>query len=313
MNSFVRITRCLLAVTLGIRLLCPVQPLLAQDKSSPTPNQLAPEIQIGPGDLIEVKVLDIPELSQTVRVDDAGDATFLLIGRLHLAGLTAQQSQGLIASHYVAGDFLVSPQILVFIHEYVTQGVAIFGEVAKPGVYQVLGKRSLLELLSEAGGTTPTAANEVRIERSNDGAISTVKLSRDPDISLANDVELHPGDKVVVPRAGIVYVLGDVYRPGGFVMQNDGKLTVLEAVAMASGTQSTAALNGAKLIRKLPTGYVELPIALKKIMHGKEGDQQMQAEDILFVPASAGKAIVYRGLPGVLSAASSAAIYGAGF
>ncbi len=277
----------------------------------PAQSQLPPRIEIGTGDLIDLKVLDVPELSQSVRVDDVGNATFLLIGRVHLGGLTSEQSQDLIADRYTKADFLVNPKIAVFIREYATQGVSVYGEVFKPGVYQVLGRRTFLSVLSEAGGITPTAANEAKVERT-DGSISTVTLSRDPDVSLANDIELYPGDKVIVARAGIVYVLGDVYRAGGYVMQNGGNLTILEAVAMASGVQSTAALNSAKLIRKQPSGFVKLvPIALKRIMEGKESDQQMQAEDILFIPNSMTKSIGYRSLPIILAATSSAAVYGA--
>jgi polysaccharide biosynthesis/export protein len=313
MNTKSKNSKIVSLTSLALLLLCPALRTIAQDQQSPAVTKPTAKIHIGSGDLIEVKVFDIPEMSQTVRVDDVGDATFQLIGRLHLEGLTPEESQGLIASRYVAGDFLVEPQIQVFVHEYATQGVSVLGEVAKPGVYSVLGKRSLLDVLSEAGGTTQTATNEVIVERKSDGSIHNVQLSRDAGVSLANDIEVQPGDKVIVSRAGIVYVLGDVNRPGGYVMQNDGHLSVLQAISMAAGPQSTASLNGARLIRKSASGYTELPIFLKKIMQGKEDDHQLQAEDILYVPVSSGKAIVYKALPGILSAVSSSAIYGAGF
>jgi polysaccharide export outer membrane protein len=306
--------RCFVgATTLVLLLIGPNLQLHAQEKAHDNHESTEPKIQIGPGDLIEVKVFGVPEMSQTVRVDDVGDASFQLIGRLHLAGLTAEESQGLIAGQYATTHFLVDPQISVFIHEYSTQGASVLGEVAKPGVYPVLGKRSLLDILSEAGGITSSGSNEITVERHSDGSILAVKLSKDARVSLADDIEVQPGDKVIVPRAGIVYVIGDVYRPGGFIMQNDGRITLLQAVALASGTQSTAHLSSARIIRKSTSGYIDIPVDLKKIMNGKEGDQQMLVEDILYIPTHIGKSILYRTVPGIAQTAASASIYRAAY
>ncbi len=290
-------------------LLLPPSFVRAQNDAPSAAAAPATKLQIGPGDLIAVEFLRVPEMSQVVRVDETGDVSFHLIGSLHLAGLTIDEGKSLIAARYVAGNYLVNPQVSLLIEEYGTQGATVVGEVARPGVYPVIGRRSLLDTLSQAGGTTPAAKNEVTIERHADGSILTVALSRDARESLAADVEVLPGDKVIVPRAGIIYVLGDVYRPGGFVMQNDGKMTVLQAVAMAEGTQTTASLNSAVLIRNSPSGYVRVPVALKKMLQGKGRDSQMKAEDILYIPNSSMKSILYRGLPGVIASAAGAAIY----
>jgi polysaccharide biosynthesis/export protein len=276
--------------------------------SSATP-AATPKIKIGPGDLLQLTIFDVPELAQTVRVDDVGDVSLNLVGRIHLADLTVAQAQTLVAQKYASGHFLINPQVSILIHEYVTQGVSVFGEVTHPGVYQVLGKRTVFDVLSEAGGITQFAGNKVSIQRAADGSVQTVTLSEQGTTSLSSDVILQPGDKVVVPRAGIVYVIGDVTRPGGYVMQNDGHLSLLQAISMAMGTRSTASLNKTKLIRKSENGYVETPVALKKVLNGNEPDQQLHADDILYVPNSAGKSILYRGVPGVAQAASSAAIY----
>ncbi len=294
---------------LAALLLLPPSFVRAQSNAPGTSAGLATRIQIGPGDLIVVEILSVPEMSQTVRVDETGDVSFHLIGSLHLAGLTIDESKSLIAARYVAGNYLVNPQVSLLIQEYGTQGATVSGEVVRPGVYPVLGRRSLLDTLSHAGGITPSAKNEVTIQRHADGSILTVTLSQDARESLAADVEVLPGDKVIVPRAGIIYVLGDVYRPGGFVMQNDGKMTVLQAVAMAEGTQTTASLDAAVLIRNSPSGYVIVPVALQKMLRGKVRDSQMKAEDILYIPNSSMKSILYRGLPGVAASAAGAAIY----
>jgi polysaccharide export outer membrane protein len=136
-------------------------------------------------------------------------------------------------------------------------------------------------------------------------------LSKNARASLAADVEIQPGDRIIIPRAGIVYVIGNVNRPGGFVMQNEGRISLLQAMAMAAGSNSTAALDQAKLIRKTSAGYTEASVPLKKILKGQASDQPMQAEDILYIPNSATRSIFYRGLPGILQSASSAAIYSA--
>ena len=284
------------------------------------PNQPAaetnsqPRMKIGPGDLIEVRVYDEADLQQTVRLNDVGDGTFNFIGMLHLAGLTTDQAGALIANKLKEGNFLLAPQVEVIIREYSTQGVSVVGEVKTPGVYPVIGGQSLLDVLAAAGGTTPLAGPEITIQRFEDGSTVTVRLSKDAHQSLSSNMRLYPGDKVLIPRTGLVYVLGDVVRAGGFVMENDGKITLLQALALAGGPDHTSSMNGSRLLRKGPSGYTDIPIELGKIIKGQKGDLQLQAEDILYVPSNAFKSIFARTSPAVLAAASgatSAAVYGA--
>jgi polysaccharide biosynthesis/export protein len=265
-------------------------------------------LPIGPGDLLNVTVFDVPELAQTLRVSDTGDATFQLIGSLHLSGLTTDEARILVAHKLKEGNFIVDPQVSVLISEYSTQGVSVLGQVQKPGVYPVLGSRSLLDIISEAGGTTSTAGPDVTVKHL-DGSTATVKLTKNAQASLATDFEVLPGDKVIIPRAGLVYVIGDVGRPGGFLMENDGKMSILQAVAMAGGTNRTASMNHSRLIRKTATGYAEISVPLKTLLQGNGGDMQLESEDILYVPTNAMKSALYRTTPAVVAAASSAAIY----
>lgn len=278
---------------------------------APTDAAISPKVRIGPGDLLDVTFFDVPELTQDLRVNDVGDVTFSLIGRLHLAGLNVEEAQSLIAQKYSSGNFLVNPQVSVLIKEYATQGISVLGEVMHPGVYQALGKRTVFDMLSLAGGVTQFAGNKVSVQRASDGSTQIVSLSERKTTSLSSDLTLEPGDKIVVPRAGIIFVIGDVNRPGGYVMNNDGHLSLLQAVSMAMGTKSTASLNKTRLIRKSDTGYTDTTIALKKVLHGNEPDEQLQADDIVYVPNSAAKSILYRGAPSVVDAAGSAAIYSA--
>lgn len=270
-----------------------------------------PNLRVGAGDLLTVTVFDMPELTQNVRVNDVGDASFAFIGPLHVAGLTPDQTRDAIATSLRDGNFVLHPQVAVLIQEYGTQGVSVLGQVQKPGVYPVLGSRTLLDVISQAGGTTTLAGSSVTIKRHADGAILTIPLTRNAEQSLASDVQLLPGDKVIIPRASLIYVIGDVGRPGGFVMENDGKMTVLQAVALAGGQTRTAAMRHVRLIRRKESNYSDTEVSLKKIMNGQASDVELQPEDVLYVPNSTAKSVVYRGVPSILQSASSAAVYSA--
>jgi polysaccharide export outer membrane protein len=274
-----------------------------------------PDVRVGPGDLLQVRVFDVPELTQTVRVSDMGDASFDLIGQLHVADLTPDQARDAISKKLVEGHYLLNPQVSVLISEYGTQGVSVLGEVQRPGVYSILGNHTLLDVISQAGGTTVFAGSSVTVKRKTDDTLLTISLTRDAKNMLAadNDVHLQPGDKVIIPRAGLVYVLGDVGRPGGFMMQNNGHITILQAMALAGGHNHTASIGHVRLIHKTETGYTDTIVPLKKIMNGQKADAQLQAEDILYIPRSGPKSLLYRTAPGIVQSTSSAAIYGAMF
>jgi len=261
------------------------------------------------GDLLEVTVFDTPEMNQVVRVSDLGDATFLLIGTIHVANMTTDQARETISQKLRDGKFMLNPQVSVLIKEYATQGVSILGEVSHPGVYQVLGDRTLLDLLSEAGGTTPVAGAVATVKRHADGTEFAVAIGRNAKAALAADVQVKPGDKVIIPRANLVYGLGDVNRPGAFLMENDGHLSALQALAFAGGNERTAALNRVVLVHKDGANYVRRELSLKRMLQAREADLQLQPDDILFVPNSNIKSVVYRGVPNLVQAAANAAVY----
>src|SRR4029077_8542247 len=214
-------------------------------------NVMAVPVKIASSDLLEVTVFDVPEMTQQVRVGADGKAQLALIGDTALAGLTAQEASASIARELRERNFLLRPQVNVLVKEFVSQSVSVNGEVQHPGVYQVLGPRTLLDVVSMAGGLTNVADTRITVKhRGGTEQNITVKLTTDDaHASLANDVQIYPGDLVLVPRAGIVYVLGDVNRPGGFVMQDSGKITLLQALAQAGGTSRTASLSSAVLLR----------------------------------------------------------------
>lgn len=273
---------------------------------------LAPALaatRIGPGDMLSINVFEVPELAQTVRVSDSGEASFSLIGSLAVAGKTTNELQALLEREYRNRNMLLDPHITVLVTEYATQGVSVLGEVANPSTYPLIGPHTLLNMISAAGGLTQLAGGSVTIAH-RDGTEQTAVLEpNNPTKTLAQDVQVQPGDRIMIARASIVYVVGDVGKPGGYQMQNNGKLTVLQAIALASGTNRTAALSQAKIIHETSAGYQEAKINLKKLLHGSSPDIPLMANDILFVPNSKLKTAVASSFTTVIQSASMAAIY----
>ncbi|HET9285393.1 MAG TPA: polysaccharide biosynthesis/export family protein [Candidatus Angelobacter sp.] len=267
-------------------------------------------LRIAPGDLLHITVFDVPEMTQDVRVSSGGEAQLALIGSIGLAGLTGQEAEERIARELRDRKLLLRPQVNVLVKEFASQGVSVIGEVQHPGVYQVLGPRTLLDVISMAGGLTNTADTRITVKRrraSDEKIIAKLKTD-DPESSLANNVQIFPGDLILVPRAGIVYVLGDVNRPGGFVMQDSGKITLLQALAQAGGASKTASLSKAVLMRKSAQGYETTKLHVGQIERGEDSDVELHANDILYVPNNRLKNVM-NGTQNVLSSLGSASIY----
>jgi polysaccharide export outer membrane protein len=278
--------------------------------SSTTTKVVAVRAPIAPGDLVEISVFDVPELLQQVRVGSDGKAQLALIGDTQLAGLTGQQAAEMIARELRERNFLVNPQVNVLVKESTTQGVSVAGEVQHPGIYQILGPRTLLDVISMAGGLTSVADTKITIKHRSGAEDSvTVNLKNDDaKTSVAMDVQVYPGDLVVVPRAGIVYVLGEVARPGGFVMQNSGKITLLQALAQAGSVLSTGSASHAILLRKKDDGYGSSNLNVNKIARGQEPDIELHANDIVFVPNSRLKSAI-RNTTSIASSIGTASVY----
>jgi len=278
----------------------------AGETSSPL---LAHALQISAGDLLDLNVFDTPELSSKLRVDEHGAVTLPVAGTLPVRGLTAGQAEQAIEARLRNTDVLKDPHVSVTVLEYATQGVTVLGEVKSPGVYPLLGAHGLLDLISAAGGMTSSAGKAVTVtHRADPDHPVIVRIDSKPGSTVAFNVDVRPGDTIMVSHAGIVYVLGDVGRPGGFLIENNDRLTVLQALALAQGTNRTASLNHAKLIRKTDAGREELPVPLKKLLASKVPDPMLSDGDILFVPGSTAKNAL-RDLEAILPSAAGAAIY----
>ena len=259
-------------------------------------------LQLGVGDLVELTVYDVPELTSKTRISSNGDIYCALIGPTHVAGLTTEEAAGVIQKRL--SEYLKDPYVSLFVAEYASQGASLLGEVNKPGVYPVMGDQHLFDLISASGGLTERAGHSITVtHRSDPDKSVTVPLSRNLSDNPESNIKIFPGDTIVVRKAEIVYVVGDVGRPSGLLMDASG-LTVLQAVALAGGTTRTAKLGGVKILHKTPGGMVETPIQLKKIMQAKAPDVSLQANDILIVPSSTGKILAGRTLEAAMQAAT---------
>jgi polysaccharide biosynthesis/export protein len=265
-------------------------------------------MKLGSGDLIEVSVYNVPELTTKARVSSAGDVYLPLIDYVHVEGLTQEEAQALIEKRLADGGFVRSPHVSIFVDEATSQGVTILGEVAKPGIYPDVADHKLYEIISEAGGFTPSASRKLAIIRQGKPDPIRVSLPRNLGDDLNGNIEIMPGDTITVPRAPIVYVVGDVNRPSGLLIDN-GSLTVLQALALAGGTNHTAKLGGVRIIRKTPTGLTETPVQLKKMLEAKMADVPLQPDDILFVPMSGVRVAASKTADVALSAATAVAVY----
>ncbi len=270
----------------------------------------APAIRLDAGDLLDITTFDTPELSGKSRVDSRGEITLPLGGTVKVQGLTAEQSATAIERRFRDKDILKNPHVTVLVLEYATQGVSVLGEVKNPGVYPLAGKHGVLDFISFAGGLTPYASKSVSLtHRSPTWEMITVNLAGAHGDELQNDVAVQPGDRIVVLRAGVVYVIGDVGKPGGYLIEGKNTVTVLQALALAQGVNRTAKSNGS-LIRNTLSGRTETQLALNKILANQAPDVKLQDGDIVYVPVSGAKEWTNKGVTAILQMAVGMVIYG---
>jgi len=248
--------------------------------------------RIGPGDLLEIKVFEVKELDQTVRVSEDGSITLPLLGRVMVEGLTqesvVQKLTGLLSAKYVK-----NPQVTIFIKEYKNQQVAVIGAVVKAGNYELVGRKNLLQIISMAGGFSETAGNDVFILREGvDGATSTINIDLRDLLGNANqtlNVPIEPNDIINVPvdREIRVFVMGRVTKPGAITAKLSEGVTLLQAIADAGGLAEGAKEGSITITRKDKTGKEQkIRVNLKSIIKGKKKDIVLREGDVVYVPES---------------------------
>jgi len=295
----------LLFVTLLFTTLATAQTLTIRQESASSG-----AVKIASGDLLGVSVFDVPELTQELRVAANGNVRLALIGDMPVAGLTTEEASQNIADALRNRRLVLQPQVNVLIKEFSSQGVSVVGEVQHPGVFRILGPRTLLDIVALAGGLTKTADTKIMIQRrSGNGEKIAARLkSDDAGAALAGDVQVFPGDMVVVPRAGVVYVIGDVAKPGGYLMDSNGSMTLLQALAQAGGPTPNAAPSKSVWLRKQDDGYSSDKLDLPKIARGEARDVELHANDVVFVPNSRLKR-TFASVAGIVGSLGSATIY----
>jgi polysaccharide export outer membrane protein len=282
---------------------------------------------LGPEDLITVRVFaadDIPD--KPAQIDNNGSVTLPMIGSVHAAGLTVEQFQANLVTAYK--KYFKDPQVTVQVNEFHSQPVSVAGNVTTPGVVQLKGNRNLMEVIGQAGGLRADAGDTVLITRnlSDEGAIPVQGAFTDPTgkYSIAHinirsvmsgkdpqgNILIKPHDVITVNRARMVYVLGNVTRPGGYVMSENETMSVTQAVALAGGWDKTAALSAARILRADGGAEREqIPLNVKKIMENKSPDLELRPDDIVYVPNSLGKQLGARGLEAAIGLGTGVLIW----
>ena len=313
------------------------------------------EYLIGPEDVLDISVFGAPEMNQGVRVSASGEISLPLLGAVPAAGLTPRELETSL-EELLRRKYMKDPHVSVFVHDMQSHPVSIVGAVRKPGIFQIRGDRTLLEILSLAEGLADDAGENVIILRhagqKNGPEFASAKATSLAKPSLAMEVQdfdelgtvdtnrvkspvasrqvvqvslkqlldsadplsnppVYPGDIVKVSKAGIVYVVGAVTRPGGFAMKTNEKISVLQALALSEGLTRTAAKGSARIVRTNEQNgrRTETPVDLGKVLSGKAPDPTLGSRDILFVPDSAAKATFSRGLEVALQTLTGLAIF----
>jgi polysaccharide export outer membrane protein len=275
--------------------------------------QTSPATQIAEGDLLDVVIFDTPELSGRFRVNLKGDILLPLAGTLHVAGMTLAEITEAVSQRYKNAKILVAPEVTVFVAEFTRRTITITGEVRGPGVFPIATPRTLTDTLAMAGGLNDSASRTVSIVHAADPRqIIHVTLNvgaQTPESIQEGRMEILPGDSIFVARSGIVYLVGELMRPGGFQVEHNNRLTLLEAVALAGGLTRTAKASQSRLIRRSATGREEMRVNLQKVLYGGGPDLLLTDGDIVFVPNSVRKEYTQTIINGAIGAATSYAIF----
>lgn len=272
--------------------------------SAPVPGQLVP------GDVLDISEFHTPEFRSTVRISETGTVVLPIIGEIKVAGMDETSASHAIADQLLKKGILLHPQVFVLVTQFAAQDVSMLGEVARPGVYPYTAHHRLFDLIAAASGLSPTAGNVVTIYRRDDpNAPLRVALSHGVEDEQHNP-ELLPGDTVKVSRAGLIYVIGDVIRPGGFTVEPQQVPTALQVLALAWGPSQNAAVTKALLIHEQADGgRTVTSLNLKRILRGQDPDIPIHEHDILFVPDSAAKNLWNRSMESVVQSVAGVSIY----
>jgi polysaccharide export outer membrane protein len=283
------------------------------------------EYSIGPNDIVGVSIAESAEWSGKYRVSEAGELLLPELSEpLHAGGKTAAQLAQDVKKALIDAKLFRNPTVNVYVDEFHSRNVTVLGAVSKPGIYALQKRTTVLEAVSMAGGLLPNAGNTITLlqKRQDPGGGESAakpvklvlsKLVAGTDPAFASEV--HEGDVLTVASAEVVYVVGAVVKPGGFAYPDQSAgMTVLQALALAEGTNSVAAKGRAVLVRRSQdASRQDIPVDLGKLLSGKTEDVSMQANDILFVPTSGAKQTLHAAGEVAMAAVNGVATYGIGY
>ncbi len=256
-------------------------------------------IVLHPGDGINVSVYGVPDYKITARIAGDGNVDLPLIGSTHVAGLTVEQAQELVAKKLIDGQMIISPDVLISVAESNVDIIGVMGEVNAPRAIPAFAPMSLFDALSAAGGLKADASHNISILRKGLSEPLLVVLNSNPANAVDQNVPLYPGDRVIVPRTGVVYVVGAVMHSGAYPITPDTPLTLMQAVTMAGNVGFQAAVSNTRIIRTTGATRHEIHVNLSRVMKGKASDPILQNDDIIMVPTNAMKAAVKGGGIGI--------------
>jgi polysaccharide export outer membrane protein len=282
---------------------------------------------LGPDDQLDITGPELAEIAnKPMRVDGEGGVQVPLVGRVRVAGMTAQQAEQKINT--LLEKYIRRPQIAVSVAEVRSQPVSVLGAVNSPGVHQVQGHKTLLEMLALAGGVRPDAGYSVRITRDlgwgciplptasfdASGKFSVAELNLKEIMQASRpeeNIQIFPHDVISVPKAEMVYVIGEVRRSGGFVLGEKRSISVLQALSLAEGLGTGADARHARILRMKRDAdqREELPVNVKDVLNGRKPDVALQGDDILFIPGSTGKKAALRALEAAIQTGTGLAIW----
>ncbi len=338
-SKLTKLASCILLISrllgVGLAVAVLIQGAAAQTSTASVPgeqkancdSQIRSTYLLGPDDQLEISGPELTDVSsKPVRIDGEGDIQMPLAGSVHVAGLTVQQTEKELDK--VLSKYIRNPQVVVNVVEVRSQPVSVLGAVNSPGVHQVQGHKTVLEMLASAGGIRQDAGYSIRITRqvewgciplpgaqldaSGKYSVAEVNLRKIMDAKTPEEnIQIFPHDVISVPKAEMVYVIGEVHRSGGFVLGEHQSISVLQALSLAEGLNTGADPRHAKILRLKPEAdqREELKVDVKEALNGKKPDFPLQGEDILFIPGSTGKKAALRGLEAAIQTGTGLAVW----
>lgn len=251
------------------------------------------------GDLFQIQVFGVSKFDYRGRLDETGSVSLPLVGAVHLAGLSVSDAQHLIERVLREQEMIRSPQVVITVLESPNSFATITGEVKSPGPVPVYGEKHLLDIISAAGGLTPVASPLMSIYRRGQSDPIQVRLSADASALGPANLIIRPGDSIVIPRVGVIYVIGATRLQGAIPLKNTTPLTLIEALSLAGGVNYEAAGSKAYILRVQGEGRTEISFDVSRVLKHRDPDTLLQNDDVILIPTSAMRAALKSGAAGV--------------